>query len=156
MINFKNDNINFSVRSAGILIDNGRVLVQRKRGDNCWALPGGRVELGEQSNETLPREFEEEIGVSGITVQRLLYVAETFFKFKGENHHQISFYYLLNSQKDFKYSTVESFDGLEKEKNIEYSWVDLNKINQFSIKPDFLKDELLNIQPYVKHIIEYQ
>lgn len=156
MINFNNNNITFSVRSAGVLIDRGRILMQRKKGDNCWALPGGRVEMGERSDVTLPREFKEEIGVDGITIQRLLYVAETFFKFKGESHHQISFYYLMSLPNNFIYSNVERFDGLEKEKNIEYAWIDLNNLKRFSVKPDFLQEELVNIQPYVKHIVEYQ
>lgn len=154
MVKFTNEGTTFTLRSAGILIDKGRVLVQKRKDDKFWALPGGRVELGEKSDITPTRELEEEIGVAGISVQRLLYVAESFFEFKGEKHHQIAFYYMLNAPKDFKYSDMDMFDGIEEGKNIVYSWIDLNDIATAPLKPDFLSKELADIQPHIKHIIE--
>ena len=154
MVKFTSENTTFSLRSAGVLIDKGRVLVQKRKGDKVWALPGGRVELGERSEITPVRELEEEIGVSGITIQRLLYIAESFFEFNSEKHHQIAFYYMLNAPENFKYSDVEEFDGIEEGKNIIYSWINLKEIATAKIKPDFLTEELANIVPHIKHIVE--
>lgn len=154
MVKFTSENTTFSLRSAGVLIDKGRVLVQKRKGDKFWALPGGRVELGERSEITPVRELEEEIGVSGITIQRLLYIAESFFEFNSEKHHQIAFYYMLNAPENFKYSDVEEFDGIEEGKNIIYSWINLKEIATAKIKPDFLTQELANIVPHIKHIVE--
>ena len=154
MVKFTQDNVTYTLRSAGVLIDKGRVLVQKRKDDKFWALPGGRVELGEQSTVAASRELEEEIGVSGITVQRLLCVAESFFEFKSEKHHQVAFYYMLNAPKDFKYSNVDEFDGIEVGKNRVYSWLPLKDIENAALKPDFLRKELADIGPHIKHIIE--
>lgn len=154
MVKFTSDNIVFSLRSAAIVIDKGRVLVQKRKDDAFWALPGGRVEMGERSDVTPIRELEEEIGVKGFTIQRLLYVAESFFEFKNEKHHEIAFYYILNTPENFKYSNVDTFDGIEMGKNIVYSWIDLKNISNAKIKPSFLNKELSDIVPNIKHIID--
>jgi 8-oxo-dGTP pyrophosphatase MutT (NUDIX family) len=49
-------------RACGLIIREGRVLLQRKRNEMIWALPGGRVEVGETPEAALIREFREELG----------------------------------------------------------------------------------------------
>lgn len=53
--------------SAGIIIEQGRVLVsQRKRGAHlelAWEFPGGKVSQGEDPRAALARELEEELGI---------------------------------------------------------------------------------------------
>ncbi|WP_417033876.1 NUDIX domain-containing protein [Cutibacterium avidum] len=57
------------VRAAGIMRTPEGILLQRKQGDKVWALPGGRVEIGERTAEALVREFDEEFsGSSGSRV----------------------------------------------------------------------------------------
>lgn len=34
------------------------------------------------------------------------------------------------------------FDGIEKEKNIIYKWIDIKDLNNSPIKPEFLKEKL--------------
>ncbi len=43
----------YSYRVAGVLIQNGKILLQRLQNDKAYALPGGHVELGETNSETL-------------------------------------------------------------------------------------------------------
>jgi ADP-ribose pyrophosphatase YjhB (NUDIX family) len=52
----------FSMRVAALIFQNGHVLVQRGTKDSYWALPGGRAEIGESSQETIIREIGEELG----------------------------------------------------------------------------------------------
>jgi len=51
--------------SAGIIVDNGRVLLgQRRKGDRHpfkWEFPGGKVEQGESPRQALIRELREEL-----------------------------------------------------------------------------------------------
>ena len=61
---------------------------------------------------------------------------------------------MLNAPENFKYSDVEEFDGIEEGKNIIYSWINLKEIATAKIKPDFLTQELANIVPHIKHIVE--
>jgi len=55
------------VVSAGILIEQGRVLLtQRKAGSHlagAWEFPGGKVEPGEDPRDALARELTEELGI---------------------------------------------------------------------------------------------
>jgi 8-oxo-dGTP diphosphatase len=51
-----------------ILISDGKVLLARRSAHrraypDCWSFPGGHVEKGESTEETLLRELAEEIGV---------------------------------------------------------------------------------------------
>ena len=56
---FKNDDFVFSYRVGGILIHDGKILLQRPKNDN-YAIIGGHVAAMETSMESLKREFEEE------------------------------------------------------------------------------------------------
>lgn len=52
----------FPVSVKGVLLIEGKaVLVRNDRVE--WELPGGRIEIGETPEETLEREFEEELAV---------------------------------------------------------------------------------------------
>jgi len=57
----------FVLVAAGVLIENGRVLLtQRKTGTHLggtWELPGGKLEPGEDPRDALVRELREEIGI---------------------------------------------------------------------------------------------
>lgn len=54
--------------AAGILIENGNVLVsRRKKGAHLaglWEFPGGKAEPGEDPRAALRRELEEELGIT--------------------------------------------------------------------------------------------
>ena len=53
--------------AAGILIENGKVLLsRRKQGSHLagmWEFPGGKAEAGEDPRAALRRELEEELGI---------------------------------------------------------------------------------------------
>jgi mutator protein MutT len=54
--------------ALGALIQNGTVLLarrgsKRKVHPNCWSLPGGHIEDGEDAETAMRRELMEEIGV---------------------------------------------------------------------------------------------
>lgn len=57
---FRSDNFVISYRVGGILIHNGKILLQRSKNDN-YAIIGGYVAAVETSMETLKREFDEEL-----------------------------------------------------------------------------------------------
>jgi 8-oxo-dGTP diphosphatase len=53
--------------AAGILIEQGKVLLSRRKAGShlagLWEFPGGKVELGEDPRAALRRELEEELGI---------------------------------------------------------------------------------------------
>lgn len=50
--------------SAVVVDDEGRVLLQRRTDNGMWALPGGKMELGESLGDCAVRETFEETGVT--------------------------------------------------------------------------------------------
>src|SRR6476620_9337085 len=49
--------------STIVVDDEGRVLLQRRRDNDMWALPGGKMELGESLGDCARRETLEETGI---------------------------------------------------------------------------------------------
>jgi 8-oxo-dGTP pyrophosphatase MutT (NUDIX family) len=54
--------------AAGVLVRDGRILLERRPADarvtpDTWDIPGGHVELGEDVEAALRREFREELGL---------------------------------------------------------------------------------------------
>jgi 8-oxo-dGTP diphosphatase len=52
--------------------DDGRWLLIRRADTGTWALPGGTVEWGETLRSTVARELEEEAGVTGSEIVRVV------------------------------------------------------------------------------------
>lgn len=50
--------------SAVVVDEDGRVLLQRRTDNGMWALPGGKMDLGESIGECAIRETFEETGVT--------------------------------------------------------------------------------------------
>ncbi len=50
---------------AGVFVfKNGRVLLQKRRDNHCWAMHGGGVEIGERVEDAAKRELYEETGLT--------------------------------------------------------------------------------------------
>ncbi|MEU4503111.1 NUDIX domain-containing protein [Streptomyces sp. NPDC024089] len=49
--------------SAVVTDEHGRLLLQRRRDNDLWALPGGAMEMGDSLPGTAVREVEEETGL---------------------------------------------------------------------------------------------
>lgn len=155
MVKFKVDNKEFTMRAAGIILNNGKVLFQKRKDDKYWALPGGKVELMEKSQDTVVREIEEELAIKNAKVERLLYLNELFFNFKGTDVHQVAFYYLVTLPEDAYIIGKEGiWDGVEEDKDIIYTWLELSNIENELVQPLFLNQELKNITTTVKHLIQ--
>ena len=56
------DNNICDVRTVGVLIRNGKILVQRDRNGNEFALPGGHVRIGETLQTDLLENTREKLG----------------------------------------------------------------------------------------------
>ena len=140
------DDVKFGCRTVGVLKKNDRILFQKRKGDAFWALPGGAIEVLEKSKDVVVRELEEEIGLTNVEVKRPLWFVEYFFNMQNVNWHQYIIGYLLDINDDNEIINLEEFDGIEEGKNIIYKWIDIIDIKDAPIKPDYLKDKLLDIK----------
>jgi ADP-ribose pyrophosphatase YjhB (NUDIX family) len=61
----------FRIGVFGVIIQDGKVLLGRRRDIDWWNLPGGGMELGETVDEALRREVLEETGLE-VRVGRLI------------------------------------------------------------------------------------
>jgi ADP-ribose pyrophosphatase YjhB (NUDIX family) len=82
----------FQLRAAAVVIHDRFVLLHRLEGDEFWALPGGRVEPGEDARSALIREMGEEL-TETVKCDELLYVVENFFAHAGKPNHEIGLYF---------------------------------------------------------------
>ncbi|SEM20146.1 ADP-ribose pyrophosphatase YjhB, NUDIX family [Mesobacillus persicus] len=140
----------FNYRVAGVLIENDHILLHKQVNDTHWALPGGRVQILEDSATAVKREIHEELGLS-VQVQNLLWVTENFFTYNHNQYHEIGFYYQLLSQPEAM-KDQESFFGLEGERLL-YQWVPLHDLEQIELHPTFLKTALQKIPASPEHIV---
>jgi len=138
---FDRGNKRFNYRAIGVIIHDDKVLTCRAEQDDFWALPGGRVEFGESSPETLVRELKEELGVDA-HVERLLWVGECFFDFAGKSYHELGLYHLVELAEASPIYGRAEFRGVGEESYLIFRWCPLEDIEEVVIEPRFLKGAL--------------
>jgi len=148
---FSNDNKICNYRVAGILIKNGKILVQRERDSDEYALPGGHVIIGETSEQSLIREFKEETGAD-ISCSRLIWIEECFWKWGGKDTHTISFYWLVNLDIGSDIPDI-SMQSQKDNCNVILEWVTLDSLCDLTIYPDFVKEKATNISNNIEHFV---
>lgn len=74
------------LRTVAVLVRDGKILVQRERNGNQYALPGGHVKIGETLEDGLRRETLEEMGVR-IECKKILWSEECFWDWNGKQAH---------------------------------------------------------------------
>ena len=108
---FKTEDFVFSYRVGGILIRQGKILLQKPKGDD-YSIIGGHVSCLETTAETLRREFQEELHTE-IEVDRLLAVGEIFFPWGERPCHQICLYYNVHLLKEKSIPLDGTFHGYD-------------------------------------------
>lgn len=152
---FKTTENIFSYRVAGICIQNGKVLLQKRTNDNGYAFPGGHVAFGETNADTLRREFTEEIGAN-ISVGELKWVAEIFFPWNDKQCHQICLFYMISIEstdipRDGMFYAQEHFE--ERDFRIEFHWLPLNQVKNIALYPTNAAELLQRLDEGVKHFV---
>ena len=145
----------FNVRAVGVLIHEEHILLFQVIGDTFWALPGGRMELMENSRESVGRELQEELGVE-VEVGRLLWLAETFGGAYSSRFHQIGFYYQATASDPQLLDKQRTFQIRDGGADLFYKWWPLKEAAQLAIYPTFLRTALQEPLPEtVQHIIHH-
>lgn len=155
-IEINSDGIDFKYRVNGILLKENKILTIRMEHNDFFCLPGGHVNLGEDSKKAIIREMKEETGYD-VEINKLIFLVENFFmRNSGEKIHEISLYYLLDTKEPIKNSfndyTVREIDK-GKEFNHFFRWIDLKNIETINFKPKEIIESLKEKSFSFKHII---
>lgn len=151
MLSFTDGNKKLNIRSVAVIINNNCVLIHREKSDNFWALPGGRVEFFENSDDTLIREMKEELGLNAKVI-RHLWCCENFFEYDNKKYHELSNYYLTEFVDNIDVQHNMKMVSVDTETELEFKWVSLDTIKDIILYPIFLKDRLLNLPDKLEFI----
>ncbi len=152
------DERNFKFRVAGILAREDEILTVRMCKNSFYCLPGGHVELGEDSKNAIIREMKEETGYN-VKNPELIAVVENFFKTKNEKKVQeLGFYYWLewDGTEEFKgdYSIIEK--DKEQQIELEFKWIKREELSKILFQPSFLIEKIQKGDKKLDHYIAYQ
>ena len=145
----------FNVRVAGVAVRDGHVLVCREDDDAYVMLPGGRVEIGENSHSALNREIAEELHCRG-EVGRLLFTVENFYHLEDKEFHQIGLYYEIQLPESFPFHTdgnclVTHDEGHE----LQFDWVAAtpDALVQWNLVPNWLANRISDLPRQTEHLV---
>ena len=135
------DDYKLNVRAAGVMIHNGKILVHRNVNSDHYALIGGRVEIGENSADTVKREIKEELG-KDVEITGYISTIENFFEMKGSKYHEIMFVHKIEftNEEDKKIEYI--MKNVEGKDYLQYEWIELEKIAEYEVVPKVIKDVL--------------
>ena len=130
-----------NLRAAGVIIHNGKVLLHKRKEKTHYVLLGGRIAIGENSQETVKREILEEIGKE-VEVTDHIATIENFFSANGIKYHEIMFVYkaeFKNEEDKLIETTLKNVEGKD---SLQYEWIEINKIDEYELLPKVMKSIL--------------
>lgn len=130
-----------NTRAGGVIIHNNKILTHKNINKNHYCLPGGRVAIGESSEETIKREIKEELG-KDIEITGYIATIENFFEIDNKKYHEIYFLHKIEFKNEEDKNIEYTMHNEEGKEYLRYEWIDLDKIEEYNILPICLKDIL--------------
>lgn len=159
VITIMNKNEKFGARAGAQIYnhDMTKILLQRQGKHELYVFPGGRIDMHEDSQTSIERELEEELGLKA--KPQLKFISEHFIKYPSLQYHEIGFYYAITiNEKETEYNDYEkeyhSKDEEHDGKSI-FKWFDVEKIEDVNIIPKHLKEKVktLKLDSTYEHIV---
>lgn len=140
-VTFDIDDIKFNYRVAGIIRYKEKILLHKCKTDEFYALPGGKITIGENSKKAIKREVMEEIGKE-IKIENLFATVENFFYLKNIKFHEVLIIY--NAIIVDELNDVEKIKiiGIEKRGDLEFVWKNIDEIRNLDLRPLCIKEIL--------------
>ena len=146
----------FHVRTCGIIKQENKFLIMRVNKTPYYHIPGGHIEIGEDSKQAVIREIKEEIGCD-VQEAKLFSIEENFWTRNNKKCHGIEFYYIIKPKQQLQMQDCEKIENDKgEEKLLHFKWVTLEEIKEIDLRPSNIKDMLIN-EEYLKgltHIVK--
>lgn len=153
VISFPIEGQRFNFRVAGIIIVDGHVLVCREDDDTYCMLPGGRIELGEDSALSLAREMEEELAMP-TELGRMIATSESFYRREGEDFHELGFFYAVTLPGQGPNGRSPWLKRFDEGHDLSFDWVPLagDALEKVNLLPRWLPGFLRNLPQQLVHV----
>lgn len=142
-VKFKTDTYNYYNRAVGIIKQNEKYLIMCVDSAPYYHLPGGHIEVGENSLDAVKREVKEELDYDVIDA-KLFCIQENFYLKKELAHHGVEYYYIIEIEKNIEplnRVVIENDRGIEKHLSIR--WVTVEELTDVDLQPPTIKDLIL-------------
>ena len=143
-VRFETSDHDYYNRAAGIITHNDKFLILNVNNAPYYHIPGGYIEVGEDSITAVTREIREELHY---TVQNthLFCIQENFYEKNGVAQHGVEYYYLVELREDVETvdKEVTEIDRGE-EKRLSIKWVSIDELASIDLKPFTIKELMIN------------
>lgn len=142
-IKIDNEEGKFKFRVCGVLEYKGKYLAVKMNNNNFFCLPGGHVELGEDTDMAILREMKEELGFA-VKIKKLISINQNFFYgVDGRKFHEIGFYYIVNAvdEKNINPNDYER-EELDKGKlqHLVFKWFTKDELKKIDFRPKYISN----------------
>lgn len=136
-ISYEICNKKFNFRVGVFIYDDENCIFEKSKSNDYYSLIGGRVKIGENTEETAIREVFEETGIKLNKPQlKLINVIENFFTFRDKKFHEVLFIYKYKLNNISAYANTNVLD----KDNTKIKMIKLNELKLFNLKPDLIKE----------------
>lgn len=143
-LKIKTEKEEFHGRTCGIIKQENKFLIMRVDKTPYYHIPGGHIEVGEDSEHAIIREIKEEIGCD-VQKAKLFVIQENFWTRNNKKCHGIEFYYIIKPKQQLEmknYERIENDKG--KERLLEFKWVTSKELMIIDLRPTNIRDMLIN------------
>ena len=111
-----------------------------------YYLPGGRVAMGETSENAVIREVQEELGITPKIV-RPLWLNQAFFTEDVDNirYHELCIYFLMDISNTDLLERGNPFTSKEGHRTHIFEWLAVERLKNEYFYPLFLKKDIFNL-----------
>lgn len=138
-VRFKTDDYYYYNRAVGVIKHNDKFLIMNENNAAHYHLPGGHIEIGENSLAAVTREIKEELDYN-IKNTTLFCIQENFYKKKEVIQHGVEYYYLIELEKGVETvdrEVIENDRGVEK--HLLVKWISIDELKITDLKPFTVK-----------------
>lgn len=134
-LNFFDGEKRFNFRIAAYVTCKGKVLLAKHDDAPFYNMVGGRIQMGESSEDAIRREFKEELDIDEFEGS-LFYVAENFFDWMGHYVQELLFIYRVELDEKY-YDKLDHFKILDSKCEYTY-WFDKEELKDLVLRPEFI------------------